>query len=425
MKILFKNVNTLLYDEKYFVVKRDVLVSDHLIKKIGTVNEYVDRVIDGYGKLLIPGLINAHTHIYMTIFRNIADDLTFDEWLFKRILPLEDHLTKQDSYYASLLGIMEMLSTGTTCFNDMYVYTHATSQAVHEAGIRAILGRGLVGEETYNGTDRRINEALEEMNYWEKKNDLIKFSWAPHAPYTCSPAYLKSIANLSDDHIIHTHLSETEKENNDIMSQYGLRPSEYFMQYGILTPKTILAHCVCLNEKDMKLIKDSGASIVSCPISNLKLGNGIAEIPTLISRGVNVCLGTDGPASNNCLNMFREMQFMSLIHKGVNRNSEVVSASDTFRMATQNGAKAFGYNNLGEIKEGYLADLVLIDLLNPANQPINNLVSALTYSMNGSEVYLTMVNGKILCENGNFLSIDSNKVYQEMELINKRYKELL
>jgi len=425
MKILFKNVNTLLYDSDYYVSIKDVLISDNIIEKIGCVEENVDRIINGENKLLIPGLINLHTHIYMTIFRNIADDLPFSEWLFDRILPLEDQLTEEDSYYASLLGIMEMLSTGTTCFNDMYVFTNATSKAVYESGIRAVLGRGLVGDEKYNGADRRINEVLQEMKLWKGKSSLMEFAWAPHAAYTCSQEYLKSISELSKDKIIHTHMSESENENKDIVKRYGIRPSQYYEDAGILTDRTILAHCVDLDDEDIQRIKKAGSSIVSCPVSNLKLGNGITNIPKLMSEDINICLGTDGPASNNTLNMFKEMQFMSLIHKGLHKSASIVTASDTIKFATQNGAKALGFKKVGLIEEGYSADLVLLSLNEPGNQPINNLVSALAYTMNGSQVYMTMVDGKILYEEGKFCTIDSDKVYKEIRRIIGKYKEII
>lgn len=425
MKILFKNVNTLLYDSNYYISVKDVLIKDNIIEKIGCVEEDVDRIIDGENKLLIPGLINLHTHIYMTIFRNIADDLPFSEWLFEKILPLEDHLTEEDSYYASLLGIMEMLSTGTTCFNDMYVFTNATSKAVYESGIRAVLGRGLVGEQKYNGADRRINEVLQEMKLWEGKSPLMTFAWAPHAAYTCSQEYLRSISEFSKDKIIHTHMSESENENKDIINKYGIRPSKYYEDAGILTDRTILAHCVDLNAEDIERIKYAGSSIVSCPVSNLKLGNGIANIPKLMSEGINICLGTDGPASNNTLNMFKEIQFMSLIHKGVHKCADIVTASDTIKFATQNGAKALGFNKIGLIEEGYSADLVLLNLDEPGNQPTNNLVSALAYTMNGSQVHLTMVSGKILYDDGQFCTIDSEKVYKEIKRIIEKYKEII
>lgn len=379
-----------------------------------------DKTLDGRGKLLIPGFINSHTHSYMTVFRNYADDLSFHDWLFGKILPLEDKLSDVDCYWSTLLGIMEMLSTGTTCFLDMYIFPETVTKAVRKSGMRAVVSRGLTGgADDPEGGDRRIREAFSDIKKYSG-NDRISFMLAPHAPYTCDEGYQREVAAAAQKLGvgIHTHLSESKRENDQIWEKYGCTPTELMDRTGLLTKRTVAAHCVHLTDGDIDILKKRGVSVATNPVSNLKLANGIAPVPKLLSADVNISIGTDGSASNNSLNMTREMGYAALLHKGVTGDPEMMGAETVFKMATKNGASALGLGEItGEITVGKRADLAIIDLNKPNMQPQNNPLAALVYSSSGSETETVIVNGEILYDKGEFLTIDADRVIFEVEKV--------
>ncbi|MCL2662606.1 MAG: amidohydrolase [Oscillospiraceae bacterium] len=418
MNIFIKDILTVLPDG---IKTCSVYVSDGVIKSVTTEPEgfVFDKTIFGNGKLLMPGLINAHTHAPMTILRNCADDLLFDDWLFGRILPLEDKLTGYDIYWGTMLAVMEMLRSGTTSFIDMYYFMDDLVRAVEETGIRAVLSRGLMGDAGAPGArDNRLKEALDAIER-HKGHTRIDFMLAPHAPYTCDEGYQRTIAQEAKrlGLPIKTHLSEGLVEMETIRTQYGCTPVELMDKTGLLTDTTVAAHCVQVNDSEIALFAERGVTVVTNPVSNLKVANGVAPIPKMLKAGVKVALGTDGAASNNTLNMFRELAVLTLIHKGVNHDALAVTAEEGFRVATKGGAIAMGRNDLGEIKPGNIADLVILNLDCPNMQPINNPLSALAYSANGSEVETVMVGGKILMENREFPHIDTERVYHEVSKI--------
>ena len=381
------------------------------------------RSIDGRGKLLMPGLINTHTHSAMTILRNAANDCTFHHWLFHKIFPLEAKLREEDCYWGTQLGLMEMLSTGTTCFLDMYFFINGVAKAIYDAKGRAVLSRGLIGgAEDPEGGKIRLKEAREEVLQWRGVGNL-DFMLAPHAPYTCDPDYQREIADLARTLGlgIHTHIGETQKEDQDIRATYGKSPVALMEETGLLALPTVAAHCVCLSDADMDILRDRGVTVAHNPSSNLKLACGIAPVPRLLEKGVNVSLGTDGTASNNTLNLFGELRLATLLHKGIALDPELVSAPQGLEMATINGARALGLEkSLGKIEVGFDADLTLLDLNRPNMQPATNPVAALAYSASGHEVVLTMVKGEILYENGEFPTIDAQRVFYEVEKTCKR-----
>lgn len=423
MNILIKNISAWLPDS-FSTVVTDVCAGGGKILSVGSVPAgfQPEKTIDGSGKLLIPGLVNAHTHSYMTVFRNYADDLSFNDWLFGRILPLEDRLTADDCYWGTLLGCMEMLSTGTTSFLDMYIFPHSIARAVCDCGMRAVLSRGLTDGDGSDpeGGRRRINEALDEFNTWKDKPN-VSFMLAPHAPYTCSESYQREIAEVSRSTgmAINLHLAESESESQTIREKYGCTPTELFDRTGLLTGTTVAAHCVKLSDGDIDILASRGVSVATNPVSNLKLANGIARIPDLLNAGVNVALGTDGTASNNTLNMFRELSFLTLLRKGLDGNPKAVSAETGLKAATLGGARALGID-AGVIAEGKLADLTVIDLDRVNLFPVNNALSSLAYSANGSEVETVIVGGEVLYEKGEFKTIDRERVMFEVENICKR-----
>ena len=373
-----------------------------------------EKIIDGTDRLVIPGLINAHTHSYMAPLRNIADDMPFMDWLLKGVNPVEDRMTGEDAYKGAMLAIAEMIRCGTTTFNDMQMHIHNTTRAVKETGMRAVISRGLVGDK-YDLEDVRIREALEELPDGEGTNGRLTFRLGPHAPYTAGLDYIRGVVEIAKDKGlgIHIHLAESESEVDNLKKEQGLTPIEYADKAGCFDVPCIAAHCVKVTESDIKLMANKGVSVVTNPASNMKLGNGFAPVPEMIKAGINVCLGTDGAASNNSLNMFHEMSLITLIHKGTHDTPVCIGAKEALDMATINGAKALGLDKLGVIKEGYKADLAILDINTPSMVPRNNMLSSLTYSANGSEVDTTIVDGEILMEGRELKTMDLEKVLYE------------
>ncbi len=372
-----------------------------------------DTVIDGRDRLVIPGLVNAHTHTYMSMMRNCADDLSFMDWLFGRVDPIEGKLTGEDAYWGSLLAQIEMIRSGTTTFNDMQMHIHQTTKAVKESGMRAVICRGLVGNE-YDRDDVRLREALEEMEDG-KDCGRLSFRLGPHAPYTCSPDYLRMVADIAKEKGlgIHIHLAESVTESENMRRDHGCTPIEYALHAGVFDVPAIAAHCVQVSESDIQILAQHGVSVVTNPASNMKLGNGFAPVPDMLAAGVNVCLGTDGAASNNAQNMFREMGYLSMIHKGTHQDPQCVGAKEVFRAATVNGAKALGLDT-GSIEEGKKADLAVLRLDVPSMMPNNNLLAALCYSAGGSETDTVIIDGQVVMQGRELKTIDEERVYHEI-----------
>ena len=378
-----------------------------------------DEVIDGSRRLTIPGLINAHTHTYMSMMRNVADDLSFTDWLFGTIEPIEDRMEPEDAYWASLLGQIEMIKSGTTCFNDQQMHIGQTTRAVVESGMRSIICRGLVGGER-DLDERRIREALRERDAFAGC-DRLTFRLGPHAPYSCGPGYLRGVAEVAkrEGMGIHIHIAEGQVESDNMLRDHGCTPVEYVRDAGIFEMPTIAAHCIRVSESDRAILAENGVSVVTNPASNMKLGNGFAPVPEMVAAGINVCLGTDGAASNNAQNMFREMGLLALIHKGTHGTPQCISADEVLDMATRNGAKALGLNT-GSIEVGRKADLALLDLGAPSLTPLNNPVAALAYSANGSEVTDVIIDGRTVMRDRELTTIDEERVRCEIARICER-----
>ncbi len=376
-----------------------------------------DKVIDGTDKLVIPGLVNCHTHSYMSFMRNVADDLSFMDWLFGTIDPIEQQMTDEDTYWGANLAIIEMMKSGTTCFNDMQMNIHQTTRAVKESGMRAVICRGLVGSGSDEAGQSRLRQAYEERDA-AKDCDRLTFKLGPHAPYTCDDEFLKIVAAEAkkENMGIHVHLSESESEISQIQEKYGCTPIALAEKCGIFDVPAIAAHCVQVTDEDIAILKRKNVSVVTNPASNMKLGNGFAPIAKMLDAGVNVCLGTDGAASNNCLNMFHELSLLTLIHKGTGKTPQCVSAKEGFRIATINGAKALGLEKeTGSIEVGKKADLAILDLNTPSLTPRNNLIAGLSYSANGSEVDTVIINGQVTMEGRKLLTIDEKLVYGKIQ----------
>ncbi len=425
MNIKLEKILALLSDDNNYEVKEtDIFIKDGIIHSIGQCDDFkADKIIDGKDKLVIPGLINCHTHTYMSVFRNIADDLSFDEWLFKNIMPREDMLSEEDAYYGALLSCIEMIKTGTTCFLDMHMFKNQTAKAADAAGMRAVISRGLSGEKRDDeGSIKRMNEAISEMEEW-KDNKKISFMLAPHAIYTCGTDYIQHAIEKAKEYNVslHTHLSETRYEVSESKKKYGMTPVKYLDSLGFFDVNTVAAHCVHLEDEDFDILKNKNVNVALNPKSNLKLGNGFADVHKMLEKGINICMGTDSAASNNSLNLFSDMNYTALIHKGTNENAISVNSFDVFKAATLNGAKALGIN-AGQIKVGKAADLAILNTNCPQMLPKYNVMSALSYSANGSEVETVIIDGEIVMENRKLCYIDENEVYSKINEIAERIK---
>lgn len=419
MNILIKNTTLITVNEKKEILENvDIAIEKDKIIYIGDIPDdfIAEKILDGTNKITMPGLINTHTHIPMSLFRNYADDLPFWEWLYEKILPLEKNLKGEDVYWGSMLSIAEMIKSGITSFVDMYFFVENISKAVDETGIRGFLALSV----TDGDNDKSLKDTKAFIENWDGKSDgRINVRIAPHAPYSCSDEFLKELVKLSKEYNkgINIHVSESEKEIEDSMKNYGKSPVERLNDLGVLDVSTLAVHCVHLSDRDIEILKEKNISVSNNPGSNLKLGNGFARVDDLINAGVNVCLGTDGSASNNNLNMFEEMNLASLINKGLTKDPQSVPAYKAIEMATINGAKAIGREReIGSIEIGKKADIIMIDINKPHFYPRNNPVSSLVYSAQASDVDTVIVDGNILMENNELLTMDLKSIMKKVEL---------
>jgi len=418
MNILIRNAKILtMVDDN--ILDGSVGICNGEIVFIGDTDEAFipDKIIDADEKIVMPGLVNSHTHIAMSLLRNYADDLPLWPWLTEKIWPVEEKLIAEDVYWGSMLSVAEMIKSGITSFADMYFFMDETAKVVEETGIRANLCKGLVGSADAGG--EKIKAAVEFFKKWHGAADgRISVIAGPHAPYTCSDDYLEKVMGICEEHGmgIHIHLSESTKEVSDSYDAKNLSPIQHMNKLGLFNHKTIAAHCVHLDDKDIEILAEKGVSVANNPGSNLKLGNGFAPVAKLLKAGVNVCLGTDGSSSNNNLNMFEEMNLAALVNKAVGGDTTVVPAFTALQMATINGAKALGIDHLvGTLEVGKRADLILIDLDKPHFYPRHNLLSSLVYSAQASDVETVIVDGKVVMEDYELKTIDLKKVYVEVE----------
>ncbi len=422
MGIVLKNILALLPEGDKDVIRRtDIYIEGSRISAIGDKPEGFseDKVIDGTDRFAIPGLVNCHTHSYMSFMRNVADDLSFMDWLFGTIDPIEQQMTDEDTYWGACLAIIEMMKSGTTCFNDMQMNIHQTTRAVEESGMRAVICRGLVGSGNDEAGQMRLRQAYEERDA-AAGCDRLTFMLGPHAPYTCDDGFMRIVSEEAkkNNMRIHVHLSESESEIEQIREKYHCTPIEMADKNGLFDVPAIAAHCAQITESDMDILKAKDVSVVTNPASNMKLGNGFAPVPKMLEKGINVCIGTDGAASNNSLNLFHEMSLLALIHKGVAKTPQCISAGETFRIATINGAKALGLEKeIGSLEAGKKADIAILNLNTPSLTPRNNLIAGLSYSANGSEVETVIIDGKITMEDRKILTMDEELVYKKINEI--------
>ncbi|MDD3410687.1 MAG: amidohydrolase [Eubacteriales bacterium] len=369
-----------------------------------------DETIDGMGCLAMPGLVNLHTHTPMTLLRGVGSDLTLEHWLHEAIFPLEANWDDDLIKTGTELGMLEMLRFGTTSFCDMYMHTDVMAQAVRDAGMRALLGHGVVD---FDESCADLIPGVEMAQKWHKScDDRIRFSLAPHSEGATTPVLIAKVARLAKQMglTIHVHVSETKLDRDESLQRRGMKPPAYLESLGIFESPVIAAHCVWFDDDDIEIFRRHGAVIVHNPVSNLKLASGVAPVAKMLERSCKVALGTDGVASNNDLNLWEEIKLMPMLQKGTTLDPTVVSPAQTLAAATSVGAKALGYDDLGLLKAGYLADLILVDLHTPQCVPCNDVESNLVYSVQGSDVRLTMVNGSVLYRDGEYPTLDKASV---------------
>ncbi|MBQ2696551.1 MAG: amidohydrolase [Clostridia bacterium] len=415
MKTLIDHGLLLTVDNGKIIPDGSVIIDDGVISYVGeSVQDKTgfDRYIDARGGIVMPGLINTHTHSPMTLLRGCGNDLALDEWLNHHIFPLEDKLDDEAVYYGTLLGCAEVIASGTTAFADMYFFSESSAKAVLEAGIKANISRCVTG--THNDYKKRLSEARQLFkDYHGAGKGLLKIEHSAHAVYTCSREAIRAVAEAAqeDGTGIHIHLSETMKENRDCYSKNGKSPTEIMRDLGVFNVRTNAAHCVYLSENDMDILKRYDVSVAHNPTSNLKLASGVANIKEMLEKDINVSIGTDGAASNNALDMFAEMKLSGLLHKGMRLDPKLIPAQTALEMATVKGAKALGREKeTGMLKAGLRADIIILDADAPCMIPVNDPVSAVVYASAGGQVVTSIINGRIVMENRELKTLDIEKI---------------
>ena len=417
--ILLKNVDYVLTQNSNRDVLRNssVFIEDGLIIEVGNPRVEAEFTISGKGKVLMPGLINCHTHSSMSLLRGYADDMKLDRWLKEKIWPAESRLTPYHCYVGALLACLEMIKFGVTCFNDMYIFTHEIAKAVEESGLRCFLGEVIFD---WNKDEKipYFKKFIKEWGSHERIYPVVN----PHATYTCSPQTLEILRDIADSHklLIHMHVAETHEEVKEMNKRYGMTPVEYIEQSDLFSSRFIAVHCNWLSENDIRIMSKNMVRVVHCPVSGMKLANSnVPPLESLFRNNVCVALGTDSCASNNNLDMFEEMKACALIHKFVNNNPSIISAQKALDLATINAAKVLGIGEeVGSIEEGKTADVILVDFLKPHLAPVHSkstVISNLVYSCKGQDVDTTIVNGKILMQERRVLTLD------EQDIINRSH----
>ena len=424
MKIRFFNARILTMEKGKEPFLGELRVKDDKIEKIlreedkvaSSETEIWDEEIDCGGNLLMPGFKDAHTHSPMTFLRSYADDLPLNQWLYDRVFPMEAKLSDEAMYEFARLAVLEYLAGGITSVFDMYLKPELTAKACMDMGMRCVLVSGL---NDFTSSPKQMEEEYNTLNHF---SPLIQYRLGFHAEYTCSKALLEQVSQLSHKYEtpVYCHLSETEKEVSDCRKKYGMTPTAFLDSLGIFDYGGGGYHCVYMSEEDLSIFQKHGLYVVTNPASNLKLASGIAPIAEFEKRGIPVAIGTDGAASSNCLDMFREMFLVSGLSKVLTKDAASTDACDVLRMATVNGSLAMGIPETDVLSEGKLADLILIDLNQPNMHPFHNILKNLVYSGNKGNILLTMINGNILYRDGRYPGVDAQEIYFRCEELLKR-----
>lgn len=405
------------------IEKLDVVIEDTTIKELSEHYEGPwDNEIDAKGKVVLPGLINSHTHLGMSIFRATNDNLNLQDWLNNMIWPIENKMTDEDIYYTTLLSCIEMIKTGTTTSNDMYFGIKGSLKAIKETKVRSVFSRCLMG----NGEKESLDKIEEFKNLVKENqgNELLTFTVTPHSMYTCNKDYLIECKKVADEfHLpIHIHYCENQSEVEQIKEAYGKSPAEALQEIGFLENKLILAHGTWITEEEQQLLAKHDVSIATNPVSNLNLGCGIADLTSYRKHGINVCLGTDGQGSGNNLNLFYHMSLVDQLQKAKYQDPTVMSSYEVLKIATINGAKALGLEEqIGSIEVGKKADIIILDMNNIEVYPTVDLVTQIVHNTESNNVDTTIINGSVLMQNHKLtLPIDIEKLKKQIDEIRNR-----
>ncbi|WP_284640153.1 amidohydrolase [Paenibacillus silviterrae] len=421
-KTIITNGTFITMNEETPILQGCLIMEDNRISYIGTnapepINTY-DHVIDGKGKLFLPGLVNTHCHAAMSLLRGYGDDMALQVWLEEKMWPMEGQFTAHDVRTGTMLSILEMVKSGTTTFVDMYDHMNEVAKSVEETGMRAVLTRGVIGLCPPEVQDAKLKEAVQFAKDWNgQAGGRITTMMSPHAPYTCPPDYIERIVAAAHELNlpIHTHMSETAREVQGNVDQYGLRPVAHLEKLGVFTRPTLVAHGVHLTDEEINVLAKYDVRVSHNPNSNLKLASGIARVPELQRAGVLVSLGTDSSASNNNLDMFEEIRLAALLHKGVTGDPVAVPASAALRMGTLDGARSIWLNDVGALQPGMKADMIAVDIEQAHYYPRTNYISHVVYAGSGKDVTDVWVDGKQIMRKGECLTIDEEKVLFEAQ----------
>ena len=424
---LIKNVTAVtMDDEGHLYSDAYIAIKDGKISYIGTEapQEQTQKVIDGRGMIAMPGLVNTHSHAAMSLMRGYADDYVLQEWLNDHVFPIEGKLVGEDVYWAMLWTQAEMLATGTIAYTDMYMHLPKMAQAAVDGGLYANISNGAMcfNPAGYcfdtDGVTGQNREVLERFH--QADNGRVKLDVSIHAEYTSFPGLWQDFSAYAAENGLnmHIHLSETRAEHENCIAKYGKTPAAILAENGVFNTRATAAHCVWVSDADMDLLRKKQVTVAHNPVSNLKLASGIAPVARMLEKGVNVALGTDGVCSNNNHDLFEEIKLAALLQKGVSGDPRLVPAQQALKMATRAGAFAQGREQeIGQLKEGFDASLILVDTGKPGLYPVHNPVSTLAYSARGGDVYLTMIRGKVLYENGIYTALDMEHIRSKMEPI--------
>lgn len=417
--ILTMNGRMEVYNKGFIGIKAGFI--DYIGKKMPE-DSSSGKIIDAAGNIVMPGLINAHTHSPMSVYRGMADDIALFDWLNNYIWPVEkEFVTVENIELASELSIAEMIRSGTTTFNDMYFYSDITAGVAERIGIRAVLGEAVIDipDPVYKVSEHHWKTTAENG----RAHGLITISIVPHSPYSCSEDILKHIKIISKKTgvLVHTHISETLSEVDHIKRKYGMTPVEFLDKIEFLDGNTVAVHCVELTDRDIEILAERNVKIVHCPQSNLKLASGVARIADMMKAGLTIALGTDGPASNNSLDMFQEMKTAGILHKGISRDPTVVGAKDVIRMATVNGAAALGLDKItGSLETGKKADIIIVDTKTLHMTPMYDPYSHIVYSAKGSDVDTVIIDGKPVMENKILTSVNEVTLRNKVNILSAK-----
>ena len=416
---MIKFTNGLVLDKDFNIVKKDVSVKNNIIFSIGECDEKADEVYNLNGNLLMPAFKNAHTHSAMTFGRSLADDLPLQSWLNDVIFPKEAMLNAQDIYDLSSLAFLEYLTSGTSACFDMYYHPDMMAKASTDIGFRTVMTSGL------NNFCENLEKVENYYNEFNSYNDLISYKLGFHAEYTTSKQLIKGISDLAQKYEapVFVHSSETKSEVDDCIKRYGISPTKFFDELGLFNYGGGAYHSVWVDDEDLQIYKDRNIYAVINACSNAKLASGIAPVSKMLRQGIKLAVGSDGPSSNNALDMFREMYMIIATQKLNDKDASSTDAIEILKASTIGSAHCMGLYDCDVIDVGKKADLTVIDMHKPSMQPINNILKNIVYSGSKDIVKMTMVNGKILYENGEFKNIDTEKIYFNANKATQRLKQ--